>query len=665
MTTMYRRLTCGLSDVGKFINVSENVYSHIKNYNQDHYLSVFEYTEEQKAEAEKLVEVTKNNQTYTRPKGVAGIRDVATKQLIFDFDSENIEIARKDTIKLCETLLKNQITEEAINICFSGNKGFSVVVDTDEYMTPDEVRSVCRNLAKDCETLDPVIYNASRIFRVPLTKHQKSFLYKKPLDLESLKQCDINTIKEYAKENDIDPNSISFPTVKLPPQIQRLKTEDLVVRNDKKEVDVVDSIQNIDFSQRLTFLTPEKYVLHCGHFAEGERSVAFMILASSYKKAGFTQGDAYRLLKSVAEKQSEIHHSNRFPDEELWNNIIGTVYSDSWQGGTYSTDHPLLQKINANLPEYLKRKKEKDLVDGNFIFSEFQEFIKDREKNTLTFGIPSIDKKLELYTGTSFGILGIPSSGKTTLALNLLAHNSQKGETSIFYSLDMNASLIANKLIQRNTGFNNRQIEELYKKDIKKYMDLQKQAIEEFKNVQYSFKYGLSPADIREDIDKFEQAQGKKVRLVVVDYLENVQSGYSDPTVGAGAVAQQLANIAADQKVLMVILLQTQKHIQPGEPITSMRSIKGASVIEQSLSVAIGIHRPGHRQEYNDYDRFMTIHTIKNRFGRNHEMSVNWDGQKGIISEMNATDKLGLQDLVEMVQEDQEEERSERRETWY
>ena len=48
------------------------------------------------------------------------------------------------------------------------------------------------------ETFDPVCKDEQRIFRVPLTKHAGSGLYKVPLSLDHLEKFDLDTIKESA-----------------------------------------------------------------------------------------------------------------------------------------------------------------------------------------------------------------------------------------------------------------------------------------------------------------------------------------------------------------------------------------------------------------------------------------------------------------------------------
>ena len=45
---MYRRICAGLTDKGKLIPSTDDVFKHIKDQKKDHYISVYVYNEEQK-----------------------------------------------------------------------------------------------------------------------------------------------------------------------------------------------------------------------------------------------------------------------------------------------------------------------------------------------------------------------------------------------------------------------------------------------------------------------------------------------------------------------------------------------------------------------------------------------------------------------------------------
>lgn len=665
----------GLRDLSyKFFNQNSDIQDHINNPESDHYHSIYLYNEEQVKEAQKIIEVKNTaGKIYKRPRGVGRITDtsgkvyqtmenVVTNTLVWDLDSENVEDSRKDAVTLINRIKEYGISENMIRVAFSGGKGFSVVVKIKEYLNPSELRTICGALASGLNTFDSKVYNPSRIFRVPLTKHS-SGLYKTPIPLETLSGYDSDVIKK-AAEVRIDPKDLEgiYDVAELPTKMKDIKmaVKDLTV-NKNEDPNLVSKISDLDWGKRLKFLTPAKFILHNGlGYGAGQRHEVYMILASSYKGAGFSQGDAYRLLKSVDEKHCEIADRDGFDHDEMWQNIISTVFADSWQGGTYPPEHPILAAVEDKIPQHLQRKDNAGLVENDFVFDKFKTFAVDIEKNTIKTGITEFDKKVKLLTGTTAGILGIPGSGKSSWVMNILANASNSGESSIFYSLDMGMPLVALKQIQRVSGFSNDKIFTMVKEDPERFKKLRNSAMKDFENVGYSFKFGLTPADIRQDIEERQERTGKKVRLVVVDYLENVQSGYNDPTVGSGVVAQHLANVAVEMDVLIIILLQTQKSVNPGDPIESMRKIKGASVIEQSLSVAIGIHREGQPLAYKDYDNFLTANVLKNRYGGLTSTVMKFVGEKSLIDNMNKDDRMKYAALLQLKADDRAEDDDER-----
>ena len=651
----YYRLCRGLNDPGTLIPASESVYKYIENKNKDHYLSIFLYDEDQKNASEEQITTEKG----VRKRGVAGVENVTTNRIVFDFDSENdIDAARADTVELCKRLIENGVQQSDLQISFSGKKGFSVEFLSDEKLTPAQLKNITINIAGDLSTLDRKIYNASRIIRVPLTLHPDTKLYKMPLTYEELENESISTIRHLAKDVEgINLDGIWTPKP-LPSKLMEYKnkTIETVVKNSVQH-EVFKDVSQIDWTQKLPFLSPAKYVLHCGLIPPGNRHHAFLILCATYKAVGFHKEDTYRLLKAVAEKQSQITGQERFSDVEIYQNILAAVYSPLWKGGQYGSDDPLLMEIEAQLPSHVKRVRNNDLIENGSVFEKFKKFAIDIEKNTLKFGIKTLDDNIQLITGTSVGIVGVPGSGKSTLALDLLETNSLAGETSIFYSLDMNETLIALKQMQRISGLSNKEIYRLVKEDPEKFKELQQKSNENFKNVVYSFRGGITPTDIENDIIAYEDRTGKKVRLVVVDYLESVScTETNDPTTASGLVAQKLTNIASKLDLLMVILLQTQKTVQPGDQISTLRSIKGASIVEQSISVGIGISREGHPNKYQNDDFSMTINTIKNRFGRLGTYDIKWNGAKSSIGELSMEEKIRLEDLRSRKAQDKSEE---------
>jgi hypothetical protein len=186
----YVRICDSLNDFGKLVPKSE-LLNHLKTNDSEYYSSIFLYGEE-------------DYEHFKKTGTVKGIKELKTNRLVWDFDDKlNPENAKKDTLDLVTRLIENGVPVDAIEIAFSGNKGFSVDVKTVHRLTRQEFKSITLKLSEGLKTRDSKIHNTNRIFRIPLTKHPVSGLYKIIISLEDLSNSRIEDIKERAKTFEI------------------------------------------------------------------------------------------------------------------------------------------------------------------------------------------------------------------------------------------------------------------------------------------------------------------------------------------------------------------------------------------------------------------------------------------------------------------------------
>lgn len=662
---MYYRLTDDLGSIGKLIPEDSNIYEFV-DLEKDHYLSVYKYSEDQKKDAEIIIDAEKMNKKtgevlkYKRPKGVKGIEDVVTNIIGFDLDHKtDLDRAKKDTITVVERLLQHGLEVDDIHVSFSGGKGFSVVVHHDKDLTPSEHRAIAEGIAGDLDTFDTTLYNASRIFRVDGTKHNTTGLYKTPLDPDDLYES-IETIKALAKSKKTRP--LPKP-IKFPDQLAKLKPLE------KKEVLKSDAKVNhiIDFSKKPFYLTNLKYVLQKGFIPAQHGNEGFMILCSTYRHVGFDRTDAYYMLKSVNEKRSEIYSIPKRTKKEIYEEVINVVYDASWKGGTYSVENSKLLQETARKFGIGENSK---LESFDSIKDSFFDFADNINENVVKTGIKSLDKSLLITTGMMVGILGAPSSGKTTIATKIIETSAKEGMKPLFHSLDMTKHLMMMRLIQRSSGVNTQALlrkkvegDALYDKEYMLRDDetIQK-AVEDlgkiYRNVEFNFTRGASIESLEEDIKMNKAKNGDKFKLVVVDYLEKVRGPYSDATANSGYVASRLSDLASTYDVCIILLLQPQKSAgDPSSELLSMRSVKGASVIEQDCRVILTMWRPGFNPRNSKDDKFASIAIVKNNMGEVKTLDFSWNGLIGEVNELTKQEREELTALRERLAAEENEGR--------
>lgn len=638
----YYRITSGLNSVGTLIPSTDNPYNHIKE-DKDYYLSIYSYNEEQKKLAEEIIQKDGRD----RQRGVSGIEDVKTNYLVFDIDnSSDLVKAKEDTGKVLDKLVEKGIDVKNILISFSGNKGFSLVVKHDKELNPQEHKTIALGIAKEAGVeIDSKVYNPSRIFRLNFTKHQETGLYKTPISVGWLKNYSIDFIKKQAEKKP-DTINLKMNVQKLPESVFNIKKE---IEVKKVDATIIESTQ-LDFTKKPFYLTDAKYVLHKGHIPKGWGNEGMMILCSTYRNAGFDKTDAYHMLKGVNEKRSEIYNVEKKSNDDIWLQIVNTVYSPLWRGGMYSEkENELLQLI---IKEYKIENRDADtkLVSLGDVSSIFKNFAENIDNNTIKIGIEEIDNNYRITTSMLVCLLAPPSAGKTAISLGILETLSNNNIDSLFLSLDMGVPLIYQRLIQRNTGYHADKIFDAYKnKDSGLITKMEKEVINNYKNVSFCFKSGIQIEDIRNMLTD-EKKKGKHIKFVAIDYLECLQGPFSDSHANLGFIAQSLKDIANEFDVCILLLVQPQKHAgDPSDEITSYRGIKGNSTTEQAASIIFSISRPGFDPKFPDEDNYLTMNVLKNRMGKLGTHDFYWDGVSGKIRSLDDEGKGHLKSLREAV----------------
>lgn len=135
--------------------------------------------------------------------------------LIFDLDAEDVGEAYKDMQTLCDALETENIE---FSVWYSGSKGFHILVPTCQFNfqpTSDDgvLLRMAESIAKELNlsTWDRKVYNKTRVFRAPYSKHPKTGRYKVPLEVWKANLVDIVQFSEQPPKRDLATVSVSSP----------------------------------------------------------------------------------------------------------------------------------------------------------------------------------------------------------------------------------------------------------------------------------------------------------------------------------------------------------------------------------------------------------------------------------------------------------------------
>lgn len=622
------------------IPVNKSPYEFIKT-NSPYFVSMMKYSKSQFEE-------------WQKTKSLKGMNGGKTNKLWADFDcKENVELALKEAGVFAERLLDLGFKETDLQLSYSGGKGAGIIVDTIQDYTIDQVKALCTQVASGLKTFDTSMYDHQRIFRVLFTRNEKTGLYKIPLDLADLQNPNLAQIKlDAAQPENYDKEAVLSSYTKA----EVILSKELIDPPAPVKVEVVRK-HSVDVSTRPTNWKDYKWALVQGMFEKGERHSAMMVIAATCRGLGYDEMTTTAICQTADVKHCE--RTGDTPISDLEDNIIPSIFSDDWNGGQYSYEN------NAWLKAYCGRmgfnvnpatdEKTVAIADA---FSLFKDYAVNIDKNTIHTGIPELDKKLRLTIGMTFGVVAAPGVGKTSVALQMLNAMSRTGEQCVFFSYDMFHALVFQKLVQKHFNMQPEEIFDLFKSGDKEFEDEVMRMLKvEYANVEFCFHAGQTPDDMIATIKHTEEKTGKKVRFVVVDYNELVISGMSDSTAGSAFVAQKLREIANTMNLCLALLVQPNKMAgSPSDELLSYRNIKGSSALEQSMSVIVGISRPGYDPKRPEEDRFMTINCLKNRMGRLFNVDLYWDGLTGSVRTLAPEERNILEEIRRRKAEESEKD---------
>lgn len=627
----YVRVTRGVADFGKLVK-EDKVFDMIDN-ERDWYQSTFYYNEE-------------HLKHFKKTGSVKGIRDTLTDKVYFDFDDEkDPDNARRAAAEVILRLKPFGINPEDIEIYFSGNKGFNLIVNIDKLLAPKELEAICEKIAGDYapKLFDISMYDSNQILRIPGTKHQKTGLYKIPLTYDELRELPLEQIKEKAKTLDWVPD-LDYPVV--------TPTEDLYkveMKEEQKKLELETDVRK-ELIDKPSNWKDYKWLLQQGYFESGERHSALMVIAATWRGMGYDRTTAGHACKAAIEKQAQRYNQEKFNKEELWENVIESVFSDDWEGGQYSIEN------NAWLRKYAERmgldvsNQKEDLIQIHQIDKEFEDFVNTIDQNTVKTGISWLDKEMPLTIGMNLGIVGAASSGKTALALDILKNTSKAGVVSVFASLDMHRKRLYEKLLYKVSGGMSREkIYQLYKEG--RGHEISDKIAEDYGNVWFYDRSCPTVYDIREYILQVQKKTEKKVKLVMIDYFERVNSDKSEDTAASKEVAGKLQDLVNDLDVCLITLVQPNKFSLSGgpeTPITSYTAIKGSSFLYQSFRSIISIWRPFFNPATAENDKYMEMALLKNDLGEVGMNAFGWKGKTGDIFEMTTKEKEEFKALMKV-----------------
>lgn len=572
----------GVFNRGKLINI-ENLKNELITQN-DVFLTYFRYNKD----------AVKYYQKYGRMKGFRGL--LWTDFIAFDIDREKIEDACKNTLQLIDDIENKGISQELLNISFSGKKGFHVLLHSsifDGFEPSTNLNNIHKKIAENLTNIkiDDSLYNTgSRLFRLAGSFHSEGKRYKTYINIDDLNYPE--KILDKAK-NKIEP--IGLKRYSPIPKLVVLKEECQKNLNEKEKEYEVKSFQSLPKNQKKCIFKILQGV------KEGLRNESCVRLIDHFKKEFFP----YEVIESII-----IGWNKRNLPPDNIENLLSTLNS-VWKGVTdYGCNDSILRKYCQNDCFLFGKTHEGKEKESNIqIFStiydaqdRFKEALKRKDRVFLNID-PLTDKLSRgIGRGDLVAILGRPGTFKSTLAQKIASDFvTIYKQPFLFISLEMNLVRFFDRQAQVITGLTSDEIEKKYSKEL---------FVEGYENLLISDYPSLSIYEIEKLVEKWQKQNDRKIEFICIDFLHKVKE--------TGQEIERISKIVIDMKTLArkldtrLIFLSHVSRSSGGEdgnmPL-KLGSGRGTSTIEDNVDFEFGLYKP------KDEDNVVIVQFLKNKNG--------------------------------------------------
>lgn len=218
------------------------------------------------------------------------------------------------------------------------------------------------------------------------------------------------------------------------------------------------------------------------------------------------------------------------------------------------------------------------------------------------------------FQGQVIILAGRSRTGKTTIALNMIDKFLQQNVPVLFFSLEMSAARVTQRIFQMKTGASDLELRRSVALGLFEKEFLDKIGDEYFKNLIIYDKGALPAQEL--DIVFAEACEhlGKQVKVVFIDYFELVKIYSKDTLEQSSKVSKIISDFAKRNKVITFILHQCNRAGEGKE--IQINHIRYAG--EEDADLIYGFWRPNYEEESkgNAKELLVEMKVLKNRDGR-------------------------------------------------
>ncbi len=345
--------------------------------------------------------------------------------------------------------------------------------------------------------------------------------------------------------------------------------------------------------------------------------------------------------------------------ERLFELILEAYKKRELQKAIYlATENIAITDINAtieNLRNVVEKQEDDDEkqeyihTKGTMFRDRLTEINNPIEQRTVMTTIQQIDKRINGFKGNEFIVLaGRPGTGKTAFALNVTSLASISNNSHIvFFSLEMSAAKLKDRLIAMNSGVSTRNIEKSSGKpgDGDKVRETVAM-LDDKLHLTIIDKATVTISIIKSELRKINKK--KQVDLVIIDYLQLIKT--EDPKAvreqQVSEISRCLKLMAKDMDIPIICLAQLNRNSVAEKRRPRIYDLRESGSLEQDADIIILLSNSNLKEEKSSHPEIL-IDFAKAREYETFEFTMIFDKNTQKFIDLNETSNKLKKDTVD------------------
>lgn len=256
----------------------------------------------------------------------------------------------------------------------------------------------------------------------------------------------------------------------------------------------------------------------------------------------------------------------------------------------------------------------------DILFESFEDIAELHESGE-TPGVPTGFYDLDALTGglqpsDLIIVAGRPSMGKTSFALNIAEHAARQGKITAVFSLEMSRQQLGLRLLSSATGIGSDRLRtgKIAQVDFDRISEALGKLAE--LPIEIDDTANVTTWQIKTQLRQLELRKGQDIGLVVLDYLQLMETGGDNRVTELAKITRAFKAIAREFKVPFVVLSQLSRAVESRNNKRPLLSdLRESGAIEQDADLVLMLYRDEYYNPDTPDPGLTEINVVKHRNG--------------------------------------------------